>query len=155
MVKCRRKRSAGNVLVLPAAGRLYCRAQLCAGLLLALAGCTLTPNKNLAMAKSRGIIKEFLVAPSTAKIRNQNVVDKVEGEQERWFIVTAEVHAQNRMGAMLRKYAIVVLRFEADAAYGGGWVCRYDKKNAVILLDQKPTSLLIMARKAMNGWPKW
>ncbi len=117
--------------------------------------CTMN-NDSGAIVFADDLVKEKLLAPSTATFYNEKVIER----KGNLFLVYVNVNAQNVYGTMLRKYFLVVL----EVASGRHLQCPYYSKPSYAVqeldepLDQMSpyeAKVAVGATKQINGWDTW
>jgi hypothetical protein len=102
-------------------------------------------NDSGAIVVAKKIVKERLLAPTTASFNNEKVLDR----KGNLFLVYMTVDAQNVYGAKIRSYYLVVLEVTSDGTY-------YDSRTfAAQELREPPDSMEIDATKYANNWDNW
>ena len=118
-------------------------------LCLFLASCGEDSWKTVARCGAEHIVEKQLVAPSTAKFSNEDVVDQKQEEKNRKVAVALTVDAQNEYAAMIRKHYVVILSITNDNTSEVTWK---DGPAAMEIADDTPTETELKTAKAANGW---
>jgi hypothetical protein len=102
-------------------------------------------NDSGAIVLAKNIVKEKLIAPTTASFDNEKVLDR----KTNLFLVYMTVDAQNIYGAKVRSYYLVVLEVLSNGTY------HYNPTFAAQALSEPPDSMEIDATKYANNWDNW
>ena len=98
-----------------------------------------TDAEIVARVGAEDIITQNLKAPSTAKFINMRILER----SGNWFLMAADVDAQNSFGAMIRNRFHIILRVEGE---------RYHWKRQVAAIEGSFTSSELETFKTINGW---
>lgn len=105
------------------------------------------PDSSALEVNARGVVSEFLIAPSTAKFPATEILER----EGKFVLARVKVDAQNAFGAMLRTTYYVVFQNDTPEPGRVTWL----KKWAVQELDDRTSPDTVVALlKATNNWPK-
>jgi len=109
-----------------------------------IASCSMNDDSG-AIVLARKIVKEKLLAPTTATFDNEKVLER----KGNLFLVYMTVDAQNVFGAKVRWHYLVVLEVLPDGTY------YYNRTYAAQRLSEPPNEITIDIMKFVNSWDTW